>query len=161
MKKIALLLLAFVCSLSLFSCGKSQVSDDTKTDISDSTQESDITISDHLSEYLTYENGKQCLVLPISKDKVFIHDEYKNQLGNIDIELLKYAEESITDKMSAYTDAPGFSLQFDNFGYLCLHTEWIVDIDPPNIVTGENGEIIDSGCNIDHKHIFFSERITK
>ena len=99
--------------------------------------------------------------MPISKDKVLIRDEYKNQLGNIDIELLKYAEESITDKMSAYTDAPGFSLQFDNFGYLCLHTEWIVDIDPPNIVTGENGEIIDSGCNIDHKHIFFSERITK
>ncbi len=160
MKKIPLLLLAFVCLISLFSCGKFQVSEG-QTDIPDSTQESDITISDHLSEYLTYENGKQCLVLPISKDKVFIHDEYKNQLGNIDIELLKYAEETITDKMSAYTDVPEFFLQFDNSGYLCLYTEWIADIDPPNIVTDENGEIIDSGCDIDHKHIFFSERITK
>jgi len=116
---------------------------------------------DVISEYVAEENDKQYLVLPISKSKIHIRDEYKPYLNDIDIDLLKKAEETITNKMSLYTDSPGFNLQTDNEGNLCLGTEWIVDIDPPNTVSGENGEIIVSGCNIDHKHIFFSERITK
>ena len=115
----------------------------------------------NLSEYFTEEEGKQYLILPISKSKVRIRNEHKSYLENIDIELLKTAEETITDKMSAYIDIPRFDLQIDSAGDLCLYVEWIVDINPPNVVTSENGEIIDSGCNIDHRHIFFSERIAK
>ena len=88
-------------------------------------------------------------------------DEYKQHLNNIDVELLKTAEETICDKISVYTELPGFSLRFDDSGYLCLHIERIVDIEPPNVITDDNGEIINGGCNIDHKHIFFDERITK
>lgn len=116
---------------------------------------------DNLPEYFTEEEGKQYLILPISKSKVRIENQHKNYLENIDIELLKTAEEIITEKMSAYIDNPCFGLQIDSAGYLCLYVEWIVDINPPNVVTSENGQIIDSGCNIDHEHIFFRERITK
>ena len=114
-----------------------------------------------ISEYLIEEDGRQYLISPISQSKIFVGDEYKQYLDDIDIELLKTAEQTICDKMSAYTETPRFSLQFDNSGNLCLHTEWIVEIDPPNIVTDDNGEAIEGGCNVDHKHIFFYERITK
>lgn len=153
MKKYFAVILTVVVMFSLAGCSTHQ---------SDS-QETSSTIPEtkDISEYLIEEDGGQYLILPISRSKIFVRDEYKQHLDNIDIELLKTAEEIICDKMSAYTETPRFSLLFDNSGYLCLYTEWIVDIDPPNVVTRENGEIIDRGCNIDHKHIFFSERITK
>ena len=114
-----------------------------------------------ISEYLIEEDGEQYLFLPISQSKIFVPDEYKQHLDNIDIELLITADESMCDKRSSYTEIPGISLEFDTSGYLCLYAEWIVDIEPPNIVTADNGEIISSGCNIDHEHIFFDVRITK
>ena len=52
----------------------------------------------NMSEYFTEEEGKQYLILPISKSKVRIRNEHKSHLENIDIELLKTAEETITKK---------------------------------------------------------------
>lgn len=153
MKKYFAVILTLVVMFSLAGCS---------THRSDSPETSStISGTKDISEYLIEEDGEQYLILPISQSKIFVRDEYKQYLDNIDIELLKTAEKNICDKMSAYTETPGFSLQFDNSGYLCLHTEWIVDIEPPNVVMDDNGEIINSGCNIDHKHIFFYERITK
>ena len=108
------------------------------------------------------EDGKQYLVLPVSKDKIPVEERYRSYLGNIDFALLKAAEEKIVNEMSAYkAEAPEFFLSVDHLGYLCLYTECVVAIDPPNLETGPNGEIIDEGCGIDHQHIAFSERITK
>ena len=133
-----------------------------KVEILETKSVEDDTVKDgkSISEYLIQENGNQYLILPISKSRVHIDNRYKEQLDNIDVDLLKAAEESITDKMSAYTGKPSFDFQLDYSGYLCLCTEWIIDIEPPNIYIDDNGETINSGCDIDHKHIFFSERIT-
>ena len=131
------------------------------SDILDSTQAGDTIVEDPLSECLLNENGIQYILLPISKIKIQVSSTYKSHLNNLDFDLLKSAEERITEKMSAYTNNSGVYLQADNAGYLYLCLEAIVNINPPNVVTGENGEIIDGGCNIDHRHIFFSERITK
>jgi hypothetical protein len=114
-----------------------------------------------ISEYLTEENGKQYLILPISRSKVYIWDQYKSQLSNIDLNLLREAEEHIMDEMSSYTASVNFFVEGDTSGHLYLCTEWIADIDPPNVVTDENGEVYENGCGIDHEHIFFREIITK
>ena len=153
MRKYFAVILTLIVMFSLAGCSAPQ---------SDS-QETFSTISENkdISEYLIEEDGEQYLILPISQSKIVVRDEYKQHLDNIDIELLKTAEETICNKMSAYTKSSGFSLQFDDSGYLCLHTECIVDIEPPNVITEDDGEIISGGCNIDHKHIFLYERITK
>ena len=49
-------------------------------------------------------------------------------------------------------------LEINSKGQLCLSFEVIVDINPPKVQISD-GEIIDSGCNIDHKHVFESEVI--
>ncbi len=105
-------------------------------------------------DVLTVENGKH-LVLPISKSKVYVRDQYKDYLDKIDLNLLKKAEEKITQQTSQYEDTFGFDLQVDS-GHLYLCTEVIVDIEPPK---SEGGEIM-GGCNIDHEHKFFREKIT-
>ena len=47
-------------------------------------------------------------------------------------------------------------LEINSKGKLCLSSETIVDINPPKVQIAD-GEIINSGCNIDHKHVFESE----
>ena len=176
MKKLSTLVLAVIFVFSIVSCNQSQVNDDTKSDVSDTTQNSSQVDNqsqvnnttqnssqvDNLSEYLIKDKDNQYLILPISKSKVYIRDKYNKYLNNIDIELLKTAEETINAKISAHPDTSGgFYLGVDDAGYLCLRTECIVDIDPPNIITAKDGTIIDGGCDVDHKHLFYSERITK
>ena len=112
-------------------------------------------------EYVIEENGNKYLVLPISQIKIGIWHGHENYLSNIDVEMLKTAEKIISDKMSAYTTSPAFALEKDSSDSFYLCAEWIVDIDPPNVVTDENGEVYENGCGIDHEHIFFSELITK
>ena len=160
MKKHFAVILTLAVMFSFAGCGTHQ-SDSQESSSAISETSSTISETKAISKHLIEEEGHQYLILPISQSKIFVGDEYKQYLDDIDIELLKTAEQTICDKMSAYTETPGFSLQFDNSGKLCLYTEWIVDIDPPNIVTDYNGKVIEGGCNIDHKHIFFYERITK
>ena len=156
-KNITLLILAFICLFSFLSCNQSLPKDVTDPETLGSAKENDFASPSNISECIT-EDGY--LVLPISECRVFVLENYKTELEKVDIALLKAAEETITGKMSAYTDNFVFYLEMNN-GYLRLCVEAIIDIDPPNVKTGENGEIIDSGCDIDHKHIFFGERITK
>lgn len=111
-------------------------------------------------EYTTDEKGRQYLVLPISKKQVKVSDEHRAYLDDIDFNMLKEAEEKIADQVSQYKKHSDFYLQVDN-GCLSLCTEVIVYIDPPEGMLSEDGEIALVGCDIDHKHLFFGERITK
>ena len=113
-----------------------------------------------ISRYLTEEDGEQYLVLPISKTKVYVWDHYNEYLDQIDVRLLKAAEKSLYEQAASYAASPAFSLQTDDEGYFCLCVELIVDIDPSEVQTLPDGTAIEDGCDIDHKHVFLSERIT-
>jgi hypothetical protein len=86
---------------------------------------------------------------------IWVSESLKNDLENIDVELLKNADQNMIDAMPFSTEGPGINIIKNQSGNLCLAAGWIVDIDPPEVVTDENGEtIIDKGCNIDHRHEF-------
>ena len=70
------------------------------------------------------------------------------------------AEDKISSSIANYPENSGYYLGTDYEGYLCLCVEVIRDIDPPNVVV-DGDYTISSGCNIDHEHLFFSERISK
>jgi hypothetical protein len=167
MKKYFSVILTLIVMFSLAGCSTHQPnSQETSSAISETKdiQEPSSAVSEtkDISEYLIEKNGWQYLILPISQSEIKVGDDYKQHLNDIDIELLKTAEKIISDKMSAYTEPHIFYLMLDKSGHLCLGAESIVDIEPPNVVTDDSGEIFDmGGCNIDHKHIFFHERITK
>lgn len=139
MKKLVEFVLAMACLLALVGCKAHQVN--------------------NLSEYLMEEDGEQYLLLPISKTKVLIYDDHKQYLEKIDVDLLKTAEEKLSAKIPQDVNAPWFYLQMD-VGDMYLCVEIIVDIDPPETVTMEDGTLISSGCDIDHKHVFYSEPIS-
>lgn len=82
--------------------------------------------------------------------------EYSRFLPYFTIEKLQDAEEKLKNKMSAYGNASHMYLEINSEGQLCLSFETIVNIYPPKVQMVE-GEIISSGCNIDHKHVFESE----
>lgn len=106
-----------------------------------------------ISDYLVEEDGQQYLILPVSKERVKIWDEQTQYLDDIDLDLLKAAEERISREISQYSQNSGFYLQIEE-GVLFLYAEVIVDITPPS---GTDG----GGCGVDHEHRFFKERITK
>lgn len=110
----------------------------------------------------TEEDGDQYLVLPVSGQRVMIWDNQKPYVKDIDGNLLKAAEEKITEEVSGYSDNGGFDLQVYE-GYLCLYVEVIVKLDPPvpDISVDGTEEHEMQGCGIDHEHRFFRERITK
>ena len=110
----------------------------------------------------TEEDGDQYLVLPVSGQRVMIWDNQKPYVKDIDGNLLKAAEEKITEEVSGYSDNGGFDLQVYE-GYLCLYVEVIVKLDPPapDISVDGTEEYEMQGCGIDHEHRFFRERITK
>lgn len=113
-------------------------------------------------EIETDEDGDQYLVLPVSGQRVLIWDNQKPYVKDIDGNLLKAAEEKITEEVSGYSDNGGFDLQVYK-GYLCLYVEVIVKLDPPapDIPVDGTADYVLNGCGIDHEHRFFSERITK
>ena len=140
MKKLAAFVLAVACILSLTGCKAQQANNQT--------------------EYLVEEDGEQYLLLPISGTKVQVHDDCKQYIEIIDVDLLKAAEEKISAQIPREVRDPWFYLQMDEGDmYLCV--EIIVDINPPETVTMEDGTVISSGCDIDHKHVFYSEPISK
>lgn len=81
---------------------------------------------------------------------------YSRFLPYLTIEKLQDAEEKLKNKMSEYDSSSYMYLGINSNGQLCLSFETIVDIDPPKVQMVD-GEIINSGCNIDHKHVFESE----
>lgn len=95
------------------------------------------------------EDGEYEIRLPVSGQTVRIRDEQVRFVPYIDDELVRTAEQSITEQVSRYSDNSGFYLQVTE-DYLCLIVEVIHQLDEPD----EN-----VGC-IDHEHLFFSERIT-
>ena len=111
-----------------------------------------------ISEYLVQEEENQYLVLPISREKVRIWEEHAQYLNKIDLGLLKTAEEKLAVPLAENPNNSGFYLQVkDGTVYLCV--EVIVDIIPAQTVTMEDGYVLDSGCGIDHDHVFYMERI--
>jgi hypothetical protein len=75
-------------------------------------------------------------------------------------ELIEQAEDKIAAAIANYPENSGYYLSTDSEGYLCLCVEVIREIDPPNVVV-DGDYTISSGCNIDHEHLFFGERISK
>ena len=117
---------------------------------------------DDISAYLTYLNGMQYLILPISKEPVYVSEGFQDQLNNIDLELLKHAEETIFDITNASEEGPPHCFLTKNkSGALCLATSGISYLDPPRVQTTEDGETIASGCNIDHVHTYYDVCIEK
>ena len=137
MKKYFAVILIFVFVLLLAGCNSHQ----------QNTQES-------ISDYLIEENGEQYLILPISKKRVRVTSSHMQYLDEIDLNLLRTAEEKIRENIAQYTDNEGYFYLGDGNGYLSLCAEVIIDITPPS---GTN----DGGCGIDHEHKFFKERISK
>ena len=84
--------------------------------------------------------------------------EYSCFLPYLTIEKIQEAEEKLKSKMAEYDNVSHLFLEINSQGQLCLSFETIVDIDPPKVEIVD-GEIIISGCNIDHKHVFESEVI--
>ena len=103
----------------------------------------------NIKDYIKKENNKTYLILPNSKKEIQVSSSELEYIYDIDVSLLSIAESKISLKEAVY-------LSFDQQNYLCLSSEEIVDIDPPNEIDG-----MTSGCNIDHKHVFTSYRITK
>ena len=101
-----------------------------------------------ISEYLIEKNDNLYLILPISESKVEIPNSYLNDLDNIDLNLLKSAEEKILDKIPRNSEEPYFYI-VSNEGHLKLCAQVIVSIEPPAVSESES---TDSGCGIDHEH---------
>ena len=113
----------------------------------------------NIHEYLTEDDGEQYLILPISNSRVHIEEEHSQYVRYIDVDLLRTAEEKISDRISQYPDHYDFYVSTDDGGHLCLCVEVIVKLDPPEVST--DSEFEQRGCGIDHKHEFIRERITR
>lgn len=103
-----------------------------------------------ISKYITEENGKYTLTLPESQQTLRLGDTEDDFVDYISDALVEAAEQKIMEDTAKYSDAPYFYLQTGEDGELYLAAEVIYNLDEPD----EN-----EGC-YDHKHLFFSERIT-
>ncbi len=140
MKKYIVCVLLLMLLLCLIACNKQKNS--TPSDSND------------ISNYIIVEDEESFLVMPISQQKVWIRDKQKKYINNIDVDLLRTAEEKLNNELSQYGRAHGFYLSIDNEGYICLETEVIVELET-------NASQSERGCNIDHQHKFYRERISK
>lgn len=147
MKRYTVFTLTFLLVLSLIGCN-ANLPEDKET--SAPTAE-----TSNISEYLIERDGEQYLILPMSKDEIVVYEKYIPYLDDIDLDMLKAAEEKIAREVAQYSETPDLYLRVDE-GYLCLYVEVIVAIDPPiNIDHGDGSFSV-----IDHDHKFFGERIT-
>lgn len=83
--------------------------------------------------------------------------KYSCYLEGATEEAVSAAKARMTERMKEYRyeEEPHPSMVIDEEGYLCLRSEYIVDLDPP---LDENGNEM-QGCGKDHDHIYVSERI--
>lgn len=108
---------------------------------------------------LVVEDKEYKIILPELEAKLGFREEYEKYLPYITDELLIKSEKALLKNIGANRDSAAIYLSKDNEGYLCLSSEVIAKIDPPNVKLGD-GVLIYEGCNIDHKHVFFRERIS-
>ena len=107
------------------------------------------------SENLQYKT----VILPVSKKEVRLERRHFALWETVNQELLEKADQKILDETEKYNNN-NYSLSFgENNGELFLSAEFIVDIDPPQTVV-DRGEILYSGCDIDHKHVLVKGQIT-
>ena len=102
-------------------------------------------------EIETNEKGNTYLIMPISRKKVKLDEEYKEYLPYISYDLLRDAEEKIDGECGDNQNS-GFYLGIDKEGYLAIEKEVIVSIPEDQRTWG-------SGC-YDHKHLFYRGRIS-
>lgn len=114
---------------------------------------------------ISRKDGSYTLTLPISGQIIEVDEEYQGRLSGVTDKLLRAAEEKLAEETAIYPENSGYYLTVDQEGYLCLGVEVIRRIDPPisEAITDEDGGeyVIEAGCNIDHEHLFFQERISK
>ena len=97
------------------------------------------------------------ITLPISGEVLEVEREQEALLSRVSDESIRRAEEALS--AHAETDPSHcYYLTVDDEGSLCLSLEVIRSITPP-MSTGD--EMADSGCGIDHEHLFYSERISE
>ena len=99
----------------------------------------------------TDEIGRTFLILPISKEKLRLGEQYKAYFPYISNELLEEAEKKINDECGDNQNS-GFYFGIDHEGYLILQKE-VIKMLPSDQVDPL------AGCG-DHKHLFYQERIS-
>ena len=108
-------------------------------------------VAESQPETETNEKGNTYLIMPISRKKVKLDEEYKEYLPYISYDLLRAAEEKINES-AGDNEGSGFYLGIDKEGYLAIEKEVIVSIPEDQRTWG-------SGC-YDHKHMFYRGRIS-
>ena len=148
MKKFVVIVLALVFVLLPTGCNEYQPEENTTNEQNATSTYAE---TDDTSKYEYRieedENGETFLVFPLTNRKIRVFDEQKQYLDRIDMDLLQQAVQSLR----RHTQGSGFYLQVKQ-GHLYLCVEEIVDIDNPSSSEG--------GCGIDHRHVFYEERIT-
>ena len=147
MKKSSFVLIIAVTllfSALLYGCSDTSEKQQSADEISKNGKQTGI------SKYITAENGEYTLTLPTSKKTLELSDSEDNFVTYISDALVESAEEKITEDAAKYSDSPHFYLTVKDDGELYLAAEVIYYLDEPD----EN-----EGC-YDHKHLFFSERIS-
>ena len=146
MKKYFAVFLIFVFVLSLAGCNSHQPNTQDTPSTSSATES--------ISDYLIEEDGEQYLILPISKEKVRVTRDHMQYLDEIDLDLLRTAEEKIRENIAQYTDTEGNFYLGDGKGYLSLCAEVLIDTPPYYFPDG-------SSCGLNYERKLFEERITK
>jgi len=95
-----------------------------------------------ISKYLTEENGVYKLTLPKSRKIIQLYDSEVRFVPYVTDALVEAAEDKVAQDVAEFSNHSGFYLQI-NDDYLCLAVE-----------------VIQQLGSDDHKHVFFSERIS-
>ncbi len=156
MKQMLTILLTLTLVLAVLSgCAASQPpseSDDISTSLSKHTTKENRISLQSPSKYLSEEDGVYTLTLPQSQQALTLSETEVHFVPYITDTLVEEAEKKITEAVAEYKESPQFSLDVWE-GYLCLYQEVIVPLTPPEGAT-------DLGCDIDHDHVIFRERIS-
>ncbi len=160
MKKLIAWILMLVCMMSLIGCYAQEETKKESAPISSgeknesetaSASEEDTSSKTPETDFVIYENGTWYVILPISGKKLNVSREYAEY---VDYDMLKAAEEKVTEQVLVYQDYVAFFLYTRN-KQLFLGAEAIIMIDPPPEMTPEEEEYW-----MDHEHREFSEPIT-
>lgn len=146
MRKYFTVFLIFVFVLSLAGCNSHQ------PNAQDTPSTSSVTES--ISDYLIEEDGERYLILPISKEKVRVTGSHMQYLDEIDLDLLRTAEEKIRENIAQYTGTEGYFRLEEGKGYLSLCLDVYIDAPPYYFPDG-------SSCGLNQERKVFEERITK
>jgi hypothetical protein len=143
MKKLLIAIIsATLCITTISGCGTTS-----QTTAENTIQTSAPEISSPHMKYVTYENNVYTITLQTLGKTIQVNSAYNEYMLYVNDDILKEAEESIYSQISGDTSQLIIYLKKE-YGVLYLTGEAIVYIDHPEGV---------GGCNIDHKHIFFSE----